>query len=285
MDEKIGNSFFSNSLNRIKQVGLFLLKLIYIVPIFAFGLWLISLVYLQGFDLKTSISLSRYSKDKDEYVYKIIRKKDEPIPREHFHMLDEYVERQEPNPPICFLCHGVYPHGKEKKVRALLNMHTGFIACPVCHARKDEVDEKDGVRARNKIVDFLWVDRETGEFNNTMEGEYGKYPGKIYPITSAEYGAKGIFTPITPEAVQQFLKLKPELKSKEFDEAKAKLHEPLSKKPVFCSDCHQKEGYLDFRKLGFPKRRVEHLISSEIVGMIDKYKTFYLPSVIDFRGD
>jgi hypothetical protein len=283
MDKKMGNTFFNNILNRIRKFSLFLMKLLYILPFLVFGLWLLSLVYLHGFDLKTSISLSKYTKEKEEYVYKLIRKKDEPIPREHFHMIDEYVERQDPNPPICFLCHGAYPHGKEKKVRALLNMHTGFIACYVCHARKDEPDENG--RAKNKIAEFLWVDRTTGEFNNTADGEYGKYHAKIYPITLNEYNTRKIFSPITPEAAQQFLSLKLELKTKEFEEAKAKLHEPLSKKPVFCSDCHQKEGYLDFKKLGFPKRRIEHLVSSEIVGMIDKYKTFYLPSVIDFRGE
>jgi hypothetical protein len=63
---------------------------------------------------------------------------------------------------------------------------------------------------------------------------------------------------------------------------KAKLHEHISDKPVFCSDCHKKDGYLDFKELGFPKQRIDHLNSTEIVGMIEKYKKFYLPSQIDF---
>jgi len=245
---------------------------------------LISLVYFQGFDLKTPISLSMYSNE-DEYVYKIIRKKDEPIPREHFHMIDEYVEREESNPPICFLCHGIYPHGKEKKIRALLNLHNGYIDCVVCHIRKDDANGEERANTKNEIADFLWVDLKSGEFTNQAQGEYGKYPAKIYPIEFTEKRLKRIYAPMKPEAVEQFLKLKPELKSKEFDDAKAKLHESISKKPVNCSDCHQKNGYLDFRKLRFPERRVQHLVSSEVVGMIDKYKTFYIPSVIDFRGE
>jgi hypothetical protein len=51
---------------------------------------------------------------------------------------------------------------------------------------------------------------------------------------------------------------------------------------VFCSDCHKKDGYLDFRDLGFAQTRIDHLNSTEIVGMIEKYKKFYLPSQIDF---
>ena len=45
-----------------------------------------------------------------------------------------------------------------------------------------------------------------------------------------------------------------------------------------------KNGYLDFIALGFPPQWVAHLNSSEVVGLIDKYKTFYMPAEIDF-GD
>jgi len=37
-----------------------------------------------------------------------------------------------------------------------------------------------------------------------------------------------------------------------------------------------------FKELGFSKQRIDHLDSTEIVGMIEKYKKFYLPSQIDF---
>ena len=50
-------------------------------------------------------------------------------------------------------------------------------------------------------------------------------------------------------------------------------------------DCHKKDGYLDFAKLGYPRNRVDHLASSEVASMIEKYETFYLPAVIDFSGN
>jgi hypothetical protein len=50
-------------------------------------------------------------------------------------------------------------------------------------------------------------------------------------------------------------------------------------------DCHKKDGYLDFSKLGYPRNRVDHLSSTEVASMIQKYETFYLPEVIDFSGN
>jgi len=50
-------------------------------------------------------------------------------------------------------------------------------------------------------------------------------------------------------------------------------------------DCHKKDGYLNFVKLGFPKNRVDHLVSTEVASMITNYETFYLPEVIDFSKD
>jgi len=270
-------------LNLIKTVTFLVIKVIYVLPFVLFGIWLISVVYFHGFNLDRSRSVSK-AKEVDDLSQILTRKKD-VVPRDHFHMIDAYVEEKEPNPPICVVCHGTYPHGKKKKVRSMLNLHTGFISCSVCHARQDEDVQvvKPGEEA--EVVEFLWVDNKTGEFRNKVEGEYGKFPAMIYPIKHTEHGPRRIFTPIKAEAAQQFLKLQPKLSSDQVSEAKAKLHEPLSKKPVFCSDCHQKDSYLDYVKLGFPKQRINHLISSEIVGMIDKYKTFYLPSVLDFRGD
>ena len=84
------------------------------------------------------------------------------------------------------------------------------------------------------------------------------------------------------KAARQYIKIKDKFNPDQSAQAKIKLHEHISSKPVFCSDCHQKDGYLDYAKLGFPTQRINHLNSTEVVGMIEKYKTFYLPSEIDF---
>jgi hypothetical protein len=266
----------------IKRIALFFLKMIYLAPIFAFGIWLISIVYFQGYDFNRPFS--RRAEKKDEGVFKLITHKPDTVPRDHFHMIDKYVEPQRQNQPVCVICHRLYAHGKDKKVRAILNMHEGYIACYVCHSRRDDVHREGKAATADKRIEFLWVDRETGEFTNKVEGEYGKYPAQIFPVEYSGQETGHIFTPIRQEDAQEFLKILPGLTKDQALEARAKLHEPLSKEAVSCEDCHKKDGYLNFKSLGFPQQRIDHLTSTEFVGMINNYKTFHLPSVIDFRG-
>jgi cytochrome c553 len=266
--------------SRIKRIALFCLKGIYLAPIFAFGIWLISIVYLQGHEFKSPTS--REKAKKDVGGFNILMPKQETVPRDHFHMIDQYVETQRDNQPVCVTCHGSYAHGKEKRVRAILNMHDGYIACAVCHARQGDGHGDGKGAGAGKEMDFLWVDRETGEFKPAIKGEYGKYPARIFPIAYSAQGAGRIFTPITAEAAQAFLDRLPGLTPDQAKQARAALHDALSKEAVSCADCHKKDGYLDFKALGFPQQRIDHLISTEFVGMIEKYKTFHLPSVIDF---
>lgn len=250
-----------------------LLKAIFVVPLFLFGLWLIQMLYFS--DIKARKPEVSPVVVEEEDIFKKILRRSGPMPPGHFHMTDEHVSQPEPFQPICLTCHGTYPHSKEKKIRSILNFHNGFLACAVCHVRKDPSD---------KTFSFAWVDRRTGTISGTVEGAYGKYPAKIFPKKSSLLGQDTIIRPISEKSAQAFLLHKDQYTPDQVAEAKVKLHERLSKKPVFCTECHQKEGYLDFAKLGFPKNRVDHLISSEVAYMINKYETFYLPEVIDFMA-
>jgi mono/diheme cytochrome c family protein len=260
----------------IQRVVLFFLKVVYIVPFFAFGIWLLSMVYLPGREVGRPPSVR--GEKQPAAVFKVLMPKHEALPRGHFHMVDEYLQPQGQHQPVCVVCHGAYAHGKDKKLRAMLNMHDGYIACAVCHVRQD-TGQGDGKRAQ-----FLWVDRESGAFKRAVEGEYGKYPAQIFPVTDAAQGTRQVYTPISAEAAQAFLQRLPGLSKDEASKAREKLHAPLSEKPVSCADCHKTDGYLDLRALGFPQQRIDNLVSTEFVGMIEKYETFHLPSVLDFGG-
>ena len=261
----------------IKGIAFFFLKVIVFTPLFAFGIWLIGIVYFQGIEFHRPFSSSKETKTVG--VFEVLTPKQEAVPRDHFHMVDTYVETPQQYQPVCVICHGVYAHGKDKKVRAMLNMHDGYIACSVCHVRQDGGRQKS--TPADKRMQFLWVDQENGEIKRAVEGEYGKYPALIFPIAPSGQ----VFTPIPADAAQEFLKRLPELTKEQAQQAREKLHEPLSKDPVSCADCHKQDGYLDFRALGFPQQRIDHLISTEFVGMIENYETFHLPSVIDFGGN
>lgn len=264
-------SFPGRAVGKLMRLPFFLMKVIYLLPFLLFGLWLLQMLYFPQLEAKKIAEVVKSKKE--ENIFKTFLIKKDVVPREHFHMTDEYVTRREAVLPLCSTCHGTYPHSKEKKVRAILNFHTGFIACSVCHARKEP---------GTKGIIFKWVDWKTGEILDAVKGEYGKYPAEIFPIKIDAKGRKTIFRPVGDKAARHYLLIKDKLNSDQIAQAKIKLHEHISEKPVFCSDCHKKDGYLDFIKLGFTRQRIDHLNSSEMVGMIEKYKTFYLPSEIDF---
>ena len=117
------------------------------------------------------------------------------------------------------------------------------------------------------------------------KGQFGKYPAKIFPARRTIRGQSRIFQPVEEKEAEEFLSLKDKFTPDQMAQAKIKLHEGVSKKPVFCNECHKKNGYFDFVKLGFPKNRIDHLTSTEVAGMIEKYETFYLPEAIDFGAE
>ncbi len=45
------------------------------------------------------------------------------------------------NESSCRVCHPLYPHSENKLVRALINMHAGFMICEVCHLRNNSEGE------------------------------------------------------------------------------------------------------------------------------------------------
>jgi hypothetical protein len=256
------------------KLRFFFVKAVFAIPLFLFGLWLLQMLYSPQLEAHKAVETQRPAEE--EGIFRKILKSDKRKPQPHFHMLDEVVHQPEPFQPICLSCHGTFPHSKEKKDRSLLNFHTGFMACAVCHYRRDPAD---------KTFSFVWVDRVTGIISRKAEGEYGKYPAKIFPVKSTVENAEMVIHPVSEKAAREYLELKHRFTPDQMAEAKIKLHEQISQKPVSCVDCHKKDGYLNFAKLGFPKNRVNHLVSTEVASMIEKYETFYLPQVIDFGKD
>jgi hypothetical protein len=250
----------------------FLVKLLIGVPLLIFSFWLLHLIYFPEFGL--SALWEEPPPREDHQVFQKILQTEDTVPADHFHMVDHHISDQpEPYRPLCYLCHGKYPHSKEKRVRSFLNMHSGFMACSVCHVRKDPEEEE---------YYFVWVDRQTGHVSMGVEGGFGRYPAKIFPMLETGRGEKRIFRPVSEQAAEEFIQLKNQFTPDQMSLAKTKLHQRLTEKPVFCGECHKKDGYFDFSALGFAKNREDYLVSNEIAQMIEHYKTFYIPEPINF---
>lgn len=186
---------------------------------------------------------------------------------------------------VCFYCHGDYPHSKEPMIRTLMNMHTQFIGCMTCHADPRKVKEDtltfewlnySGIEVKGKPFGTS-KDSTTGYLSATDD-----YYSKIVPY-SEQGGNKRLLeiTEDTPEA-REFLEIRDKLSDIDKEAIKKSFHKLVMPKGRFCSRCHIAEGksYLPFRQLGFSERRISDVTNLNIIGLVEKYKTFYMPNLL-----
>lgn len=186
--------------------------------------------------------------------------------------------------PVCFYCHGDYPHSKEPMVRTLLNMHTQFVGCMTCH--------NDPRKIKEKSLNFYWLNYSGIKVNGPPFGtsidpktgnlvETDNYYAKIVAVS--EQNGKSTLLELTEDNqdVKEFLEVREKLSDADRESVKKRFHRTVSPKGRFCTRCHTSEskGYISFSKLGFSKRRVNDLTNLNIVGIVQKYKKFYMPSL------
>lgn len=202
----------------------------------------------------------------------------------HFHNYPPRMPATEGKKGVCFLCHGDYPHSKEPMVRTLLNMHTQFVGCMTCHADARKIPEQalalrwlnySGIAVQG-VPYGTDLDPKTGNLIQTDD-----YYSKI--VAYARDGAGETLLEITaddPEA-QEFAKVRERLSDADRDAVKKKFHRNVSPKGRFCSRCHTGEdrSYVPFRALGFSERRTRDLTNLNIIGLVEKYREFYLPTL------
>lgn len=193
---------------------------------------------------------------------------------EHFHNVDSTLDVKKRVPTLCLICHGNYPHSKNKEVRALYNMHTYFCACETCHLRSSKIT-------------FTWFDNYTGEQipeikERVPDGSYaGNYGAKIVPCLLDNIGKhRRLDQPISEDYAKDYLKLWAQYTYDQQSQAKAEAHRGLAQEPVTCTECHRRRNpYLDFKALGYPQHLCDEFTGTEVAGMVAKYKSLKLPTM------
>ena len=209
-----------------------------------------------------------------------VRKQEEYEVHRHFHNVVAYPQLPDKVRPVCYICHSDYPHSKNKKVRAILNMHTQFSVCETCH-----IEEKKGA-----TVAYRW-------YNPFDENPKGPFFGASYdPETGNLMEVEDIFSKIAPyfmvdgeieaalqmqesDLAKDYMNVRDELTPEQRDNVKKKFHVNIKAKGHECKDCHSRKGLLDFRALGFASNRTVDLEQLNITGMITKYEKFYIPNL------
>ncbi len=224
---------------------------------------------------------------KTDLGYKVI---EQPYIEGRFHHIGFTI--QPDNASTCVRCHGNVPHDESKQFRSFLNMHTYYLACETCHA----VPEKDAQKWA-----FRWYDKDNGKitanppalaaiediFFSEQKTQtfpvYGNYGAKVAPTTVND---QGVIRLLQGEKEMEFAeryiteqeRLKPEQKS----QMQKVMHRKVSEDTIECQQCHQKEDpYLPFAEIGYPPTRLRELTNLPVLGMIEEYKDFYIPSMTE----
>lgn len=187
---------------------------------------------------------------------------------------------------VCYFCHGDFPHSKKPMVRTLLNMHTQFIGCTTCHFDESKIPEatvklrwlnNSGIEVKGPPFGTD-VDPVTGDLIKTDD-----YFSKIVPYQTL--GGKEQLLEISEDEAnaQEFLKVREKLSPQDRDLVKKSFHKSLNPVGRFCTRCHahEPESFIPLRELGFSEKRISAVTNLNIVGIVQKYREFYLPTMFE----
>jgi hypothetical protein len=222
-----------------------------------------------------------------------------------FHKNERFAITRLDDETSCRVCHPLYPHSEHNKVRALLNMHTGFMLCEVCHIRdrsketilydwkepeefeftgepygthqKKEVTEKNN--SSSVISRMLKMfDEEKGDNEKT---ELKHFISRIAVYRTSDSKKELLINTEDNKKAEKFMEKEKQLSKAEREKELDFFHRDTAKKEisVACDECHSSDGIMNFEKLGFSKRKADDLKYLNIKGLVKKYETFYIPNL------
>ena len=284
---------------------------VYVVFLMAFTVWYGQFMYplVFGFEGKHGAEVSlkelgHAGTEEEALFVKLISSKGEtqttdlgyrvieqPYIEGRFHHIGFEVEKDSAS--VCVRCHGNVPHDKSKELRSFLNMHAFYAACETCHIRPvDDQPEwafrwyskKDGKLVTNPQA-LLDIENMYTNPEESFYPTYGNYGAKIAPGSIIDGEFSLIKTDKDKAFVERYIAENDQLNQQQKSQMKKVIHKGMNKEPIECNSCHQeKNPYIPFDELGYPPRRIDELTNTSVVGMIDKYKEFYIPDFLS-SGD
>ena len=229
--------------------------------------------------------MNLFEKEKPE-ILKTLHKDRFSESQRHFHNTPPTDAVNMGKKPVCFQCHGDYPHSKQPMIRTLLNMHTQFVGCMTCHTDPRKVPEKNYAFA---WLNYSGIKVSGPHFGTSLEPDTGYLVktddlySKIVVYNLQGSGGEKELLEITEEnpLAKEFLKIKDKLSDQDKEAIKKRFHSKVMPKGRFCTRCHtsEEESYLPFRELGFSDQRVTDVTNLNIVGIVEKYRKFYIPDL------
>ncbi len=197
----------------------------------------------------------------------------EPKLEGHFHHIGRWYQRDSWN--FCIECHGPTPHARSTLMRAFLNMHSLFVSCQVCHVRRNE----DAAPTR-----FGWVELTDGQLspNPRMEGIWGEYGVKIIQLAGSDSDPVPLDLDEERNFSFEFIKRSSQLDERQRVIGNKLIHKRCTDEPVQCTLCHTTaNAFLPFDELGYSEERIDFLVKPEVVDLVQRYETFFIPSLLE----
>ena len=255
----------------LRQLAVDVLMALIFLALVGFAIWLLYIYFLRGpIDIETRGFVSRTVRTEVVQPVQV-----EKYRLKHFHNLDDVVVAGIQSQSLCVTCHTDYPHGKNIKVRSLLNAHSWFMACEVCHVQPE----------KNQTFTYRWLESVSGTPLTSLNGQPGVYGGMITPLRDENGVEKrlDVLSAEEQEYTEEFIRLRSNLDDYQVKWAQERIHKQLAKKAVFCDGCHTQDGLLKFRQLLYSERRAMHLESLDMASMVSTYKVFHLPTLFDSK--
>jgi hypothetical protein len=258
-------------------------------PIWSYliGAIVLTIIGAVGFQLSASMlkHTPLYSEDETSRLLEKLAKERVQEQARHFHHSSTAMAT-EGGKSVCYYCHGDFPHFEQRMVRTLLNMHTQFIGCMTCHVDPTKIDENN---LELRWLNYSGIAVSGPKFGTDYDGESGflvqtdDLYSKIVPYLQVPGDDEKLLEirETDPVAID-FVNVQEQLQGQDRDLVKKSFHRNVSVKGRFCTKCHtdEQKSYIPFSELGFSDRRVSELTSLNIIGLVQKYKKFYMPELM-----
>lgn len=262
-------------------------------PIWSYLIGFVLLTIIGGIGLELGATMLHYvpiiEEEKPSVLLDSLKEKSILESKRHFHNPANTLAL-EGKKSVCYYCHGDFPHFQRRMIRTILNMHTQFIGCMTCHANKDKVDES---KITLKWLNFSGIDVEGPRFGVDYNPETGflieteDFYSKIVAYLNDKGSEKLLeITEDDPMAID-FVKVQEKLKGRDRESVKKSLHNMVMPKGRFCPRCHTQveKSFVPFKELGFSDERIHDLTNMNIIGIVEKYKEFYMPNLMNREVD
>ncbi len=203
--------------------------------------------------------------------------------KDHFHQTEKRYFLPMADQENCLSCHSLWPHQKDVRTRAFNNQHSSYLSCMVCH-----IDEQPG-----RPVSFEWYN--FGVDNSiTRKGPFGvarkadgslsasdNFITKIIPVISDGDVKTRLFTTYDTPMYAEYRQAVDAGNVVDEQKVRQEAEALVGEAATTCGMCHAEASDFPWAALGFGGDRLDEMRHSAVVGMIEKYESFYFPPVFE----